>query len=66
MNFSLIYFLPCWQESLENEIEIKARNSRKIEATEIGCAKELLKLIFLFFSLEAIYLSPESLERIIC
>lgn len=39
MNFSLVYFLPCWQESLEIEIEIKARNSRKIEAAEIGCRK---------------------------
>lgn len=67
MNFCLVYILTRWLGSIENETETKASKFvKKLQDTVIGCGKRTTQIYFLFFSLEAIYLSPESLERIIC
>lgn len=67
MNFSLVYCAPCWQNSVEKEIEILLRDVRATQKQpRSDVAKAILKYIFPFFSWKAIYLSPESLERVIC
>ena len=46
MNFCSVYILSCWQESIENEIEIKARNLQKIQASVIGCGRSTAQIDF--------------------